>query len=124
MQAITVKINPSGDPLWIDIRFKGLAVASYEYQLFHSSNNQVLQHFKGNNQNPEDDFYYLPVPVSSNINRLIDVRSNFVGLDPVNYKEFEAKVEIYQGRQKLGEVNEKGELSGLTQISQLFIIIE
>ena len=124
MQAIKVKINPAGDPIWIDIRFTGLAVASYEYQLFHSTNNHVLQHHKGNNQNPEDDSYYLPVPVAGNIGRLIDVRSNFVGIDPVNYKEFEARVEIYQGKQKLGEVKENGELSGLTQFSQLFIIIE
>lgn len=124
MQAIKIAIDPNGDPLWIDIRFNGLAIASYEYQLFHNTNNTLIQHFKGNNQNPDDDAYYLPVPVADNIGRLIDVRTNFVGLDPDNYKDFEARVELYQGMKFLGEVKENGVLSGQTQFSQLFIIIE
>ncbi len=124
MKAKKVKIDPNGPRLKIDIVFNGLIVASYEYLLFEAQSNQVLERHKGNNQNPYDDSYPLPMPVNSNIGRLIDVRINFVGLDPENYKNFEIRVELYQGDQKLDEVIDAGKITGETQVSQLFLIIE
>jgi hypothetical protein len=123
MPAKKIKINPNGEALFVNIVFKGLIVASYEYMLFEAQSNHVIERKKGNNQNPDDDKYALPKPASGNVNRLIDIRSNIVGLDPENYKEWEAKAELYQGNTKLDEVVESGETSETLQTSQLFILM-
>lgn len=118
-----VKINPTGIRPTISLSFTGLIVASYEFLLWESQSNEIVIKECGNNQNPYDDTYQLPMPVNSNIGRLIDIRTRFVGLDPTNSKNFEVKAEIFQG-EKLDEAVETGAIDGSSQLSQIYILIE
>lgn len=123
MPAKKIKIDPNGKDLSINISFIGLFVTSYEYMLFKENSNEVIERKNGNNQNPDDDHYSLPKPTNKNVNRLIDIRSNIVGLDPKNYKKWEIKAELFQGGIKLDEVVESGETSETSQTSQLYILM-
>ena len=123
MNVKNVKIDPKGDKLQVNIIFNGLIVASYEYMLFESASNKVIQHKKGNNQNPEDDKFDLPGPTEKNVGRIIDVRSNFVGLDSVN-NSYKITVELFQGSKKLGEVSEKGTSTSSSKTAQFYITLE
>lgn len=118
-----VKIDPNGERLKINISYEGLIVASYVYQLWEAQSNDVITTEKGNNQNPDDDSYLLPMPVSSNVGRIVDVRSRFVGLDPDVSKKYKIKVEVFQD-DKIGEVIDAGELSSNSNLSQIYIILE
>jgi len=118
-----VKINPEGKRVSFSISFEGLIVASYEYLLWEAQSNEVLVEKKGNNQNPFDDTYKLPMPVNSNIGRVIDIRARFVGIDPQNVEKYKVKVDFYQDG-KITEIVEEGDIDGKSQFSQIYIIIE
>lgn len=123
-----IKYNPNGQRIFAKIVFKGLVVGSYEYLLWESESNEVLEEKKGNNQNPWDDEFPLPMPVSSNNNRIIDMRAKFVGLDPVNAPEFKISLLIYQGKELIGEAVDEStddrKLDGKGKTSQLYAILE
>ncbi len=119
-----VKINPNGGRIKIAISYKGLIVASYVYQLWEAESNDVITTKKGNNQNTDDDAYFLPMPVSYNIGRIIDVRSRFVGLDPDVAKKYEVKIEVFQGDKFIDEAVDAGELGTDSNLSQIFIFLE
>ncbi|NVO11512.1 MAG: hypothetical protein HXX16_16235 [Bacteroidales bacterium] len=118
-----VKINPNGERVKIEISFTGLIVASYEYLLWEAQSNTVLETHQGNNQNPHDDDYLLPMPLANNIGRIIDVRTRFVGLDPDDLKKYEVKVEIFQPN-SIRQVIDSGIVNGKSQFSQIYITIE
>ena len=120
MQTKNVSFDPNGDKLWINIIFNGIIIASYKYVLWEAQSNHRVDEREGNNQNPDDDKYFLPLPTGSNKGRLIDVRARFIGIDMDN-KKYKITVEIYQGDNKLGEVFVSGNASGASQYDQLFI---
>lgn len=120
MQTKTVKINPNSDRLWINILFHGVIMSSYIYILWEAQSNYRLDVREGNNQNPDDDKYLLPLPTGSNQGRLIDVRTRFIGIDSTKPK-YKIIVEIYQGKNKLDEVFVEGNATGGSQYDQLFM---
>jgi hypothetical protein len=119
-----VKVDPHGAELSINVVMIGLMTASYEYLLFEKNSNLVLDRKNGNNQNSDDDKYFLPLPVSANMGRLIDVSVDFTGLEPANYPDYKVTTEFYQGDKKLDEVTDEGKVDGHLQHSQHFIKIE
>lgn len=118
-----VKIDPNGERIKIVISYEGLIIASYVYQLWEAQSNDVIITEKGNNQNPIDDTYFLPMPVKDNVGRIIDVRSRMVGLDPDVVKKWAVRVEVFQG-DKIDEAFDGGELGPNGASSQIFIILE
>ena len=124
MNVKSIRIDPTGLPLSFNLEFKGAIIASYEYMLFEADSNKVLIRQGGNNKNPNDDRYELPIPVISNIKRLIDVRTNFVGLDPDNFPDYEIILDFFQGTTLMDSAIDSGKCTGQAQISQLFVIIE
>ena len=118
-----VTFDPNGSSLKVDFQFKGFIVASYTYTLWEADSNHRIVREKGNNQNPQDDSYELPVPLSSNKNRLIQLRTEFVAQDPDNIKEYSILAEVYQGDQLIGSAEDQGANTGSSQDSLLFIML-
>lgn len=124
----TLNFDPNGSRLFAKIKFEGLIVGSYMYQLWEAQSNDIIDARMGNNQNSEDDKYALPLPTGSNEGRLIDVRAKFVGLDPTNQPKFKIKVLLYQGGELIGEAfdanDKKRKLDGNGKTSQLYIFLK
>ncbi len=116
-----ITFNPDGARIHVSFNFLGLVVASYGFVLWEAQSNHQLMECKGNNQNPDDDEYDLPLPVKSNDGRLIQLRTEFTGLDPENSKEYDISVEVHQGNDKIGELHDKGTITGKMQSSLLFV---
>ena len=117
----TIKFNPNGDRLSVSFTFGGLIVASYSFTLWEAGSNDHLMYEKGNNQNTDDDMYNLPLPVGSNNGRIIQLRTEFVGLDPANSSDFEITANVKQGNSDLGDETDTGKITGKTQGSLIFI---
>jgi len=124
MKVKKIKIDSDGEQLKVKLTFIGLIVASYEYMLFETNSNNILENHKGNNQNPDDDNYLLPLPNNLNVGRILDIKTNFVALDNLKFEKYKITAELFQGNTKLGEVSDDGITSVDSQSSQLFIIIE
>jgi hypothetical protein len=116
----TVNFDPNGEPLRISFKFKGVTVDSYTYTLYKTNSNEFEDRHSGNNQNTEDDSYLLPVPVSVNANRIIEYSVSFKGLDPINFKEYENSVEIFQGTNLVGSDKDTGIVTGKPQDTLMF----
>ena len=117
----TIKFNPNGDRLSVSFTFGGLIVASYSFTLWEAGSNDHLMYEQGNNQNTDDDVYNLPLPVGPNNGRIIQLRTEFVGLDPANSSDFKITANVKQGNSDLGDETDAGKITGKTQGSLIFI---
>jgi hypothetical protein len=119
-----IKFDPNGERLSVSFVFEGLIVASYSFTLWEAESNHRLMYEQGNNQNSDDDKYDLPMPVSSNNGRLIQLRTDFVGLDPANSKDYSITAQVFQGGIDLGNESENGSITGKTQESLIYILLK
>ena len=119
MKVIT--FTAGGGRLKAEFEFIGLIVASYAFTLWEAGSNERKMYEKGNNKNPQDDSYLLPEPADVNHERLIQLRTEFVGLDPAANKAFKIIAHVYQGDMLLGSSEETGEVTGNAQTSLIFI---
>src|SRR5262245_53319313 len=103
-----VQFDPNGSVLKVDIEYLGAITASYVYTLWSSNSNGVIAEKQGNNQNPQDDVYFLPQPVAQNTNRIIEVLSSLKNGDTTKLKAT-VKIKVFQGAKKIGEVSETEE---------------
>ena len=117
-----VYFEVGGNQLKVKFEFIGLIVASYAFTLWEANSRQRVMYEKGNNQNPEDDSYLLPhPPAEQNDERLIQLRTEFIGLDPASNKDYKIVASVYQGDKFLGDDKDQGEITGKAQTSLLFI---
>ena len=116
----TINFNRQGGEIKVEFKFTGLITASYEFTLWAADSNDRIMHKTGNNQNAQDDIYSLPVPAADNEGRIIQLRTEFVGLDPINSKQFKIIVSVDQGSKTIGELNDEGEVTGKMQSSLIF----
>lgn len=100
-----IKINPNGTVLKLQIEYLGAVTASYVYNLWSATSNAVIIEKQGNNQNSEDDVYFLPQPTNQNINRFIQVLSSLKNGDTTKLKAT-IRIKVFQGNKKIGEVSE------------------
>ncbi len=105
-----ILFKADGGLIKFKIEYKGPIVAEYTYRLREAGSNAVIVEKTGDNDNPEDDLYYLPTPVSGNDNRKISIGSDFASLDGTSSDvQWQSIVTIYQGASKIGEEIIKGE---------------
>ena len=98
MSILKIPFDHQGAALKVKIEYQGLVAASYTYTLWETDSNDTVDFQKGNNQNPQDDEYKLPMPVSSNAGRLIDIYSAVKGLyDSDNEGNYKVVIKIFQG---------------------------
>jgi hypothetical protein len=93
-----IHFDPKGAPLRVHIDYKGLVAASYTYTLWEADSNDIVVQKHGNNQNPQDDTYTLPLPVHKNAQRLLDIHSSLLGLyDHPNEGDYQVIISVFQG---------------------------
>ncbi len=85
MQLPSITFDPNGAPLRIGFQFYGDVAASYRFILWEAESNHYLIDVSGNNQNAADDAFDLPLPVSSNAGRLVELIVIVTGLEDGNY---------------------------------------
>ncbi|WP_296620936.1 hypothetical protein [Marivirga sp.] len=120
----TIEFNPNGEALKVSFKFSGFLLASYTYTLWEAESNHKVVYEKGNNQNPQDDTYQLPMPLKANDGRLIQLRTEFIAQDPSNVKNYTISAEVYQGSNLLGSAKDEGGNTGSAQSSLIFIKME
>jgi hypothetical protein len=116
-----VQFDPDGSVLKIDIEYLGAVTASYVYTLWSATSNGIVSEKQGNNQNPQDDVYFLPQPVEQNINRIIQVLSSLKNGDTTKLKAT-VKIKVFQGARKIGEISETEDIEAKKSvINNIFI---
>jgi hypothetical protein len=117
----TVLFDKNGEPLKVQFKVKnGVLAAAYYIKLAEKNSNNAVAVYEGDNQNPEDDVFYLPNPVNANEGRLLRFSADFKGLDLNLSKTYLIAFEIYQGNLLLKSVEAKGDLTSSAQRILLF----
>ncbi len=98
-----------------------MIAAAYAIKLSEKDSNKPVFYHTGDNLNAEDDQYDLPAPASENDGRILRFSTEFYGLDPINFKEYNIVINVFQGDQFLGSQNDKGAVTGITQSSLQFV---
>jgi hypothetical protein len=113
--------DPNGAVLKIDIQYLGAVTASYVYTLWSANSNGIISERAGNNQNPQDDVYFLPQPNDQNTNRIIQVFSTLKNGDTAKLKAT-VTLKLFQGAKKLDELSETEVIEpGKSVINNIFI---
>jgi hypothetical protein len=117
----TILFNSNGDPLKIQFKVEnGVMAVAYSIKLSEKNSNMAVTTYDGDNQNPEDDIYYLPVPNMDNDERILRLSADFYGLDLELSKNYLIKLEVYQGNTLLDFIDQSGELTSSTLSLLLF----
>lgn len=117
-----VNFEKSGAPLKVEFVVKnGVLAAAYYIKLAEKNSNKPVAEFDGDNQNPQDDSYYLPLPVEENDERIIRLSVEFYALDFAQSKNFDMGIEVSQGDKLLGYIGKIGELTNTDQSLLLFL---
>jgi hypothetical protein len=116
-----IKFDPQGSVLKIEIEYLGAITASYVYTLWSANSNGIVAERQGNNQNPQDDVYFLPEPVDQNIKRVVEVLSSLKNGDTAKLRAT-VKVKVFQGAKKIGEVAETEDIEARKSVlNDIFI---
>ena len=116
-----VLFDKKGEPLRVQFEVKnGVLAVAYYIKLAEKNSNQAVAVYEGDNQNPDDDIFYLPNPVSSNEGRLLRLSADFKALDLNLSKTYLIAFEIYQGNSLLKSIEAEGDLTSSVQRILLF----
>jgi hypothetical protein len=76
-----IKFDPNGGTIKVEVKFETLLICTYTLDLREAGSNASIDGYpkQGDNTNPEDDMYALPLPSVINKNRTIWI--NYVLLD-------------------------------------------
>lgn len=117
-----VLFDKNGEPLKVRFIVKnGVLVASYLFELFDPDSNDAKVTFKGNNINPNDDCFLLPLPIINNDGRTVQLNTNFKGVDLNLSKSYSLGFELYQGEVLLDTILKSGALSQTEQSTLMMI---
>ncbi|MEM9298933.1 MAG: hypothetical protein AAGA64_11140 [Bacteroidota bacterium] len=111
----------SEHPLKIGVSFTDEISASYIIDVYEASSNDVVMTKRGNNLNPDDDIFKLPMPLIHNHNRIIEANISFRSKDGSSSGTYKIDTTIYQGEQALGAASVSGSISDHVQRELLFL---
>ena len=100
-----VFFNPSGDRLQVGVRFGYPHFASYELLVWESGSNTIVMQRRGNNQNPDDDDYLMPLPNSNNNGRLVECICTILNPNLSNGDRYSVTLIVKQGETEIGNLN-------------------
>jgi len=110
-----------GDPLKIKFKVEnGVIAIAYTIKLSERDSNKAVAYYDGDNQNPEDDVYFLPIPIEQNNERILRLSATFYPLDLDLSKKYLIKLEVYQRDILLDSIEQDGDLTLSTQAILLF----
>ncbi len=119
-----VKFNSSGGMIEVELNFTTLLLCTYTLELHENeSNAQVwIPPKQGDNSNPEDDKYALPVPPSKNNGRSLWAFITIID-QTGSGGEYEVSMEIRQDTSTIGALN-TGKKRVSRNFSQEFLIAQ
>lgn len=116
-----INFDKNGGPLKVTFLVKdGVLAAAYYIKLAEKNSNKAVAEFDGDNQNPNDDTYELPIPVEENDERIIRLSVEFSALDINMSKNFDMGIEVYQDDKLLSYIGKSGTLTDTDQNLLLF----
>ena len=107
-----VAFQANGDRLSINIVFGYAQIASYRLRIWESESNTVVLDKSGNNQNPDDDCYNLPLPTRNNDGRLIQCETSILSPDPKPDERYSVTLIFTQGNNEIDRMKESGPMNG------------
>ena len=109
-----IKIAPSGSSVRVSVKFKSAQAITYSFFLWEAGSNEEVACVRGNNQNPEDDEFSLPMPAGSNVGRLLEGDFSLIDPDPGSdlTKAYRIEVSISQGEVVLDSLVAAGKMTG------------
>lgn len=105
-----IHFDPNGDRLSVAVEFGDMQLGVYTLRVWESGSNDKVMEESGNNLNPDDDWYDLPLPVPNNDGRVIECISTVVNPDFHSGDRYAVAFVVYQGEQELDFVEEAGEM--------------
>lgn len=113
-----------GDRLRICIIIGNAQIGSYRLRLWESASNTVVMDEHGNNQNPNDDCYDLPLPLENNNGRLVQCEFSVVSPDPQPGDQYSVSMDFLQGKHQLDSVDESGPMNGKRVSPELWAVLK
>jgi len=111
----------TGNPLKIKFVVKnGVLAVAYTINLYHEKSNTPIATYKGDNKDPNDDTFLLPVPTDENGKLVIELIADFRGVDLALSKQFNMGFEVYQGNILLKCIYKEGSLKAEDQSITLY----
>lgn len=115
-----IRFDANGGRLAICIEVGNAQIGSYRLRLWEPGSNTVVLDQSGNNQNPNDDCYDLPLPTGNNNGRLVQCEFSVVSPDPKPMDTYSVAMIFKQGGADLGMVEESGPMGGKRVIPELW----
>lgn len=107
---ITIAFNPEGGQVQIKLDFLGDFFAEYSYELWSATDNTKVDEKDGNNNNPQDDIFFLPTPLIQNNGRLAKFTISFQGRSE-NHPNYEMNANVIQDGKVIGTASDTGILT-------------
>lgn len=86
--------------------------AAYSIALFDKNGKDMILYHNGkNNLSAAESVVELPTPVSDNNLRFVRCITDFKSLEPTHDTQYQISLEIYQGDNLLGTIDQEGELT-------------
>jgi hypothetical protein len=85
-------------------------LAVYDYDLKVETANDPIEHRKGDNQNSQDDIYFLPTPTEDNKGRYILVSSEVGAMD--GDADFDVLITVHQDGIETDTLKDSGKVKG------------
>jgi hypothetical protein len=107
-----VRFSKNGGQLRAEVTFGSTHLGVYTLQLWESGSNDLFPIGEGNNDNPSDDEYPLPLPTAKNDGRLLDCIATVVSPDPEPNETYSICLDIFQGKKKkpIGSIIDEGDI--------------
>jgi hypothetical protein len=118
-----IYFQAAGGGLQICIQIGYAQIGSYRLRLWESDSNTIILDKSGNNRNPEDDCYDLPLPNENNDGRYVQCEFSILSPDPKPGERYSAKLIFKQGDQDIGSIEDSGPISEKRECPELWAIL-
>jgi hypothetical protein len=118
-----IYFNSAGDRLKICVQNGYAQIVSYRLRVWEPGSNTVVIDESGNNRNPNDDCYDLPLPVVNNNKRFVQCEFSVLSPDPKPDDKYSVQLKFYQGNKEIGSEEETGSMSGKNAFPELWVVL-
>lgn len=106
-----VKFQADGEQLSVRIEFGYAHIASYRLRLWESKNSVVVIDKSGDNKNPNDNSYNLPLPTKNNDRRLLQLEVSLLSPTSAQGEQYSATLIFKQGNKEIDRMTEQGTMN-------------
>ena len=118
-----ITFNTNGGRLSVNVTIGNAQAGSYVLKLWESQSNTIVMERSGNNLNPNDDEYELPLPTACNDGRIVECQFAVANPAPKPGDTYVVTLEYFQDGKKIGDDEDKGPLGTKYAQPQLFDVL-